>query len=220
MEKYLILDFDSTVAKVEGLDELAKKALESDPEREQKVKKIQEITNLGMEGVITFPESLGRRIKLISTDKSVISGVSEFILNNLSESVKRNIEFFKNNADKIYIISGGFVDLIVPSAEKLGISRDHILANEFVFDENDCVCGVDESNFMSQEGGKIKQINALGLQSAVMVGDGWTDCQTKECDCIEKFIAFTENVKRDKVVEHADSAAKSFDEVIEIFKCE
>ncbi|MDH4329968.1 MAG: HAD-IB family phosphatase [Candidatus Moranbacteria bacterium] len=215
MEKYLILDFDSTISKVEGLDELAKKALEGDAEKDRKVKEIIELTNLGMEGAISFSESLERRIQLVSADKRIISEAAQHILDNISDSVIRNADFFRENAGKIYIISGGFVDLIVPTAEKLGIARENILANEFVFDENDCVCGVNKDNFMSQEGGKIKQINELELdQKAVMVGDGWTDCQTKECASVEKFIAFTENVRRDKVVRHADAVANDFEEVI------
>lgn len=217
MKKYLILDFDSTISKMEGLDELAKKALKDDPQREEKVEKILEITNLGMEGKISFSDSLKRRVCLISVQKDIVQETAREISEHISDSVIKNIDFFRENSQNIYIISGGFVDLIFPTAKKLGIPKENILANDFIFDENGCVCGVDQSNLMSQEGGKVKQINKLNLsKGAVMVGDGWTDCQTKECECVEKFIAFTENVQRQKIVDHADYVANNFDEVIKI----
>jgi D-3-phosphoglycerate dehydrogenase / 2-oxoglutarate reductase len=56
-----LLDFDSTFIKIEGLDALAEVSLENHPHKETLVKQIKELTNLGMEGKISFEESLKKR---------------------------------------------------------------------------------------------------------------------------------------------------------------
>ena len=44
-----VFDFDSTLTSVEGLDVLAEISLKNNPERDEVVKKIQEITDLGID---------------------------------------------------------------------------------------------------------------------------------------------------------------------------
>ena len=53
----IIIDFDSTFTKVEGLDELAKIALAGRSDRAELVKKIQDITDRGMSGELKFAQS-------------------------------------------------------------------------------------------------------------------------------------------------------------------
>ena len=54
----LIIDFDSTIIKTEGLEELASISLQNKTNKEEIIQKIEKITNLGMEGSIGFTESL------------------------------------------------------------------------------------------------------------------------------------------------------------------
>lgn len=64
-------------------------------------------------------------------------------------------------------------------------------------------------------GGKIAAVRALNLDGEVVViGDGFTNYQIKQSGAANKFLAFTENVKRDEVIAVADQTVKSFDEVI------
>jgi D-3-phosphoglycerate dehydrogenase / 2-oxoglutarate reductase len=218
MKKYLIIDFDSTLVKVESLDELAKKSLKCRKNCEEIVSDILRITNLGMDGKMPFAESLRRRIELIRTTKKDIDEVAEIIKEEITNSISKNKEFFENNFEDIYIISGGFKELIYPAAIKLGIKKENILANEFIFDKNNKVIGIDESNLMSQDNGKTKQIEALNLKGNIcVIGDGWTDCQAKNSGIVDSFVAFTENISRKRVVKNADFVANNFDEAIEYF---
>ena len=59
---HIIIDYDSTFIKIESLDLLSKISSNSD---EKTHKKISEITRLGMEGKISFSESLRKRIELM-----------------------------------------------------------------------------------------------------------------------------------------------------------
>ena len=60
---YFIIDFDSTFIKNESLDILFEI---SDPNNNDKIREIKKITDLGMNGHISFSESLKRRIKSVS----------------------------------------------------------------------------------------------------------------------------------------------------------
>ena len=54
----IVIDFDSTFTKVEGLDELARIALQGNSKQAEIVGKIREITDKGMVGEYSFADSL------------------------------------------------------------------------------------------------------------------------------------------------------------------
>lgn len=210
----LVIDFDSTFIKLEALDELAKIALVGDVQKREKEEEIQKITNRGMVGEINFPESLKARLKLLDIKKEHIEKNIEQLKQNISESFLRNKEFILKNKENIYIISGGFLDYILPVIKEFGISKNHVLANEFIF-ENENVIGVNEDNFLAQEKGKVQAVNNLGIENVIVIGDGWTDYEIRLAGSAEKFIVYLENVRREKVVKVADSECMNFEEVID-----
>lgn len=210
----LVIDFDSTFIKLEALDELAKIALSDDSKKEEKIQKVEKITNQGMLGELSFPVSLSSRLQLFNIKRKHIQKLVKKLEVNISESFSRNRKFFLNNKENIYIISGGFLDYILPIVEKFGISKEHILANQFIFKE-DSVVGFDETNYLSQTGGKIKAIENLGIKNVVVVGDGWTDYEIKKAGKARLFIAFSENVRREKIVGLADLECTNFEGVID-----
>ena len=211
----LIIDFDSTIIKNEGLEELAEITLRNSENRSEVVKKIEEITNLGMEGNISFRESLERRLAMLSITKQEITALGEKLKKDISKSVMKNKEFFKKNRDSIYIISGGFKDFILLVIKDLGIREDHVIANTFVYDEDGRVIGFDEDNPLSNAKGKVNALKKIDIQGErIAIGDGWTDYEMKEAGIAQKFYAYCENVKREKVCEVADKVVYSFDEIV------
>lgn len=216
--KKLIIDFDSTLVKIETLDKLAERFLENNENREEIITEIKTTTERGMNGEISFPESLSKRISLIKADKGLVFEVAEFIKTQLSDSILKNRKFFVDNKDDIIIISGGFRELIFPTSDFLGIDRRNIWANDFVFDEMGFLTGVNQGNLMAQDGGKVNQIKELKLKGElIMIGDGWTDYQTRESEVVDKFVAYTENIFRERVVEMADLVVDDFSKIIKIF---
>ncbi|MCE7043476.1 phosphoglycerate dehydrogenase [Dyadobacter sp. CY312] len=212
---YIIIDFDSTFTKVEGLDELAAIALTGHPERERIVQEIVDLTNKGMNGEMSFADGLRQRIDLLKAKRSHIDELIIFLRTKVSDSFKRNQHFLTENTDHIFIVSSGFKEFIVPIATELGIRADHVYANEFRFDEDDNIIGIDENNVLSTDGGKIKLLESLKLEGEVFaIGDGYTDYQLKESGLASRFYAFTENVERPKVMAVADHIATSFDDFL------
>src|SRR6185437_16517595 len=217
--KYIILDFDSTFIQVEGLDELAVIALQDNPDKDQLVNQIKQITTNGMEGLISLREGLSSRLKLLSANKKHIELLIKDLHQKISISIKRNIHFFETNADSIYIVSSGFKEYIVPIVAKYGIKEIHVLANTFTYDNAGNINGADMTNPLANDRGKVKVVQALNLSGEVYVlGDGITDYEIKQNKAATKFYAFTENITRQAVVKVADGVVPSFDEFLYINK--
>ena len=219
LNKYFVIDFDSTFTKVEAFDVLAEISLKDHPDRKNMVSKIIEITNQGMDGSLSFRESLEKRVALLSPNKRQLEQLVVVLKEKVSESFKRNKEFFQQYADNIYIISNGFHAFIDPIVMEYGIKQENIFANRFQFDEQGNVTGFDKENPLSANNGKVEQLKRLNLPGDVyVIGDGYTDYEIKHAGLANKFFAFTENVERESVLKNADHIAPSFDEFLYLNK--
>ncbi len=217
--RYFVIDFDSTFTKVEAFDVLADISLKDHPDLERMRQEIVNITNQGMDGSISFRESLEKRIELLSPNKRHLDQLVVVLRELVSESFKRNREFFQTFAENIYIISNGFHAFIDPIVTEFGIKPENILANRFHFDAQGNVVGFDKENPLSQNNGKVEQLKRLNLPGDVyVIGDGYTDYEIKHAGLANKFFAFTENVEREKVLSKADHIAPSLDEFLYLNK--
>jgi len=213
--KNLVIDFDSTFSKVEALDLLGEISLANNPFKDEILNDIVGITNKGMEGKLSFRESLDERIKLLKANRHHLDELIVQLKNHVSTSFKRNKEFLKEYADHIYIISNGFKDFIIPVVSEYGILERHVHANNFRFDEHGNITGFNEDNLLSNNKGKPELIKSLNLEGEIFViGDGYTDYEIKKEGFANKFYAFTENVTRDNVLVNADHILPSLDEFL------
>jgi D-3-phosphoglycerate dehydrogenase len=219
LNKYFVIDFDSTFTKVEAFDVLADISLKDHPDREERKKQIISITNQGMDGSISFRESLERRLNLLAPSQQHLPALITLLKGKVSESFKRNKEFFQQYADNIYIISNGFREFIEPIVTEFGIKPDNILANEFRFDTEGKVVGFDTDNPLSANNGKVEQLKKLNLPGDIyVIGDGYTDYEIKHAGLANKFFAFTENIERENVKSKADHVTPSLDEFLYLNK--
>ncbi len=219
MKKYFIIDFDSTFTNVEALDLLGEISLSNSDQRTERLQKIKEITDHGMDGGMSFRDSLIKRLELLEAKKEHLVELVALLKKRISKSFQRNEAFFREHADNIYILSNGFKEFVVPIVTEYGVKADHVYANSFKFDHQDRIVGFDEDNILSRNNGKARQIERLKLKGEVsVIGDGYTDYEIKEAGLANTFYAFTENVTREKVLQKADHVAPSLDEVLYINK--
>lgn len=215
MDKYFIIDFDSTLTRVEAMDLLASISLQGLPQKEAAEARIKELTDLGMNGEISFRDSLKERLLLLEASKSHLPQLIELLKKQVSTSFQRNKEFFQKYADTVFVISNGFKEYITPIVTELGIKEDHIYANELLFNDDGKVIGFNEDNPLSKDGGKAEVIRKLDLDGDIyVIGDGHNDYEIKAAGLANKFYAFTENVSREKVMKKADHIAPSLEEVL------
>ncbi|GMN04856.1 hypothetical protein MTsPCn5_02440 [Croceitalea sp. MTPC5] len=210
-----VFDFDSTLTSVEALDVLAEILLEGKSNKDEVLKEIQEITNLGIDGEISFTESLERRIKLLNAHKEDLAGLVDKLRHKISKSIEENKAFFKDYADDIYVISCGFKEFIDPIVADYNIPSDRVYANTFEFDPKGNIVGFDETNVLSSHNGKIECLKNLNLEGEVQViGDGYSDYVMREAGIADKFFAYTENVHREKAADNADYITPNLNEFL------
>lgn len=218
MKMIFIIDFDSTLVTIEALDALARISLEKDVDKDKKTEEISEITRKTMEGALDFPTSLALRFALFKPNKQAVEKLIELLKQHITPSAKRNINFFSEFRDHIYIVSGGFKEYILPIAVELGLKPENILANNFVFDKKGEIAGYNTKNPLAQIDGKVKAVEKLGVKGEIcVIGDGITDYQIVERGVANHFFAFCENIYRKGVVAKADRVIKSFDELLYAF---
>lgn len=218
-KKYYVIDFDSTFVKVETLDVLGEISLAENKHSDHYLKEIKTITDQGMDGSISFRESLKDRLDLLQANKKHLTPLVEALRTKISTSFIRNKAFFEEQHENIYIVSNGFKEFIVPLVEDYGISEKHVFANTFVYDKEDNIIGFDTNNVLSSNNGKVEQLRNLNLQGDIyVIGDGYTDYEIKAAGLANKFYAFTENVTRGNVLKNADHITPSLDEFLYIHK--
>jgi len=188
----LLLDFDSTLICCESLEEICKEHLDPDTQKD-----IQLITNAGMEGQISFAESLSLRLKLAQPSKTAIDKFTANPERYLTLGMKELITSVQDRCD-IWIISGGLVDVIYPFAKVLNIPKEHVrgitgrwYGEVFHLKNSD--------PFVS---GKIEGCRTL-VQNwktpTLAVGDGITDFALYQEGLVDHFLPYTEHVTREFV---------------------
>ncbi|MCX2720201.1 phosphoglycerate dehydrogenase [Lentiprolixibacter aurantiacus] len=215
MGRKYVFDFDSTLTQVEALDVLAEMTLQGRIDRDDVIAQIQEITNLGIDGDISFTQSLESRIKLLKAHKEHLKPLVEELRQKISKSIASNKEFFQKFSDDIYVISCGFKEFIDPIVAEYDIPSERVYANTFKFDEEGNIVGFDETNVLATHNGKIECLKMLDLEGEVQViGDGYSDYVMREAGIAHKFFAYTENVHREKAASNADHVAPNLDEFL------
>ena len=117
--KFAIMDMDSTLINEEVIEELASYA----GVREH----VAEVTRLAMEGKLDFHQALRERVKLLAGQPaSILQAVYEKHITP-TPGLEEMIAGFKAMGIKTCVVSGGFISVVQPFAEKVGL--DHAVAN-------------------------------------------------------------------------------------------
>ena len=219
VKRNYIFDFDSTLTKVEALDILAEITLANNPRKDAVIQEIIDITNLGIDGEISFTTSLEKRIQLLKANKSDLNPLIEALKKQVSKSIESNKAFFESYANDIYVISCGFKEFIDPIVAEYNIPTERVFANTFEFAADGEIIGFDATNPLSQHNGKIECLKGMNLSGEVQViGDGYSDYVTREAGVADTFFAYTENVSREKTTENADYIEPNLDEFLYVNK--
>lgn len=215
LARTLLLDFDSTVVRVETLDVLAEFALEGDADREAKQAEITRLTDAAMAGEIGIDEALDRRLGLLEADREAVERTTTRMMDEITPSVGRHRAWIRARAERIWIVSSGFEQVIAPVAAELGLGPERVLANRLSFRDGRAA-GVDPSRALARPRGKVEAVRALEATRAILIaGDGWTDYEVRAAGEADVFAAFTEVVARPRVTAVADVVAESFEAIVE-----
>tara|TARA_B100000941_G_scaffold109674_2_gene76864 strand:- start:3388 stop:4080 length:693 start_codon:yes stop_codon:yes gene_type:complete len=211
LKKYnlkLLIDFDSTFIKSESLEIISDISLAQNKNKNKVISKIKKLTDLAMNGEISFGDALSKRIKLIKANKNHINKSVEKIKKEISLSFYENKRFFEKNCENCYIISGGFTDIIEPVLSKYNFSKKNIFANNFLFNEKKEIYSINKDNPLSKDLGKIKVAQQIEGEK-IIIGDGYTDYELKKYGEASLFIQHVENINRKRLNKNADFISNS-----------
>lgn len=212
-KKNLIFDFDSTLLKVETIEILAEITLRDNKNKNIILGEIKNITNLAMSGKMLFSKALKKRISLLDIQSRHIDETINFLKNELSNSFYETIEKFEMYSDNIFIVSGGFKEIICPILKPYGFNEKNIFANTFLTSKQG-ILTVDETNALSKNKGKVSIVDNISGYN-IIIGDGYTDYELKKFGSAKEFVLFAENIYRKELKNKANYVAKNFNDVFE-----
>lgn len=217
----LFFDFDSTFVQGETLDVLAQILIDEGRVDGVVLDQISAITDQAMSGELDFHEALIQRLACLPLTKQDMASAVKRLSAQIAPSILKNQAWFLSNKESIYVVSGGFKEMIIPVVAAYGIVPEHIFANEFVYDAFGNVQTACSNNPLAHSAGKATVISRFKKQPSelfILIGDGYNDYQVKERGSVDQFYAYVENVKRESVMKVADKVICDCDELINLLE--
>ena len=205
--RLLLLDCDSTLSAVEGIDELGRLR------GEEVFKQVERMTAEAMDGSIPLEKVFAQRLALIRPTRAELAEIAAQYVATVEPDATEALSRIRAAGWQIAIVSGGFTEAILPLAKVLGIER--VYAVELYFETSGNYTGFNENSPTARARGKNavaqmlrKELNAIEV---VMVGDGASDLEVK--GDADRFIGFGRYAERPKVRAGADAFIKRFAEL-------
>lgn len=189
----VLIDCDSTLSEIEGIDEMAR--------RKRCLEPVQAITRRAMEGRVDFAESFEERLAIIQPTLTEVQQVGDLYIRKATPGARELVTHLMSAGIEIYIVSGGFRIAVNALAEHLGLSADHVIANDLYFDASGRYEGFNREAPAAKSDGKRLVAENLGGVMA-MVGDGASDLEAKEA--VDLFIGFCGIERRPIIEDRAD----------------
>lgn len=194
----VIIDFDSTLIAVESLEEILRPHLQANPELAQEM---EEITNRGMEGLMSFRESLEKRLDLAQPTLADVENFAQQADQYLTPGFDEIIVWLISRGVDVRIVSGGLLEAIVPLASRLGIAPEKVHAVALRWDANGEFDGIDPGDpFSDTKRAGFARLRPELDSPCIVIGDGYTDFALFDSGLAEHFIAFTAHQRRGSVV--------------------
>jgi phosphoserine phosphatase len=202
----VILDVDSTLCNIEGIDWLAARRAPD------VAAAIARLTERAMNGEVALEAVYGDRLALIRPATSEIAHLARAYSDALAPGARDSIFRMRDAGVSLALVSGGIRQAIRPLARELGFSDGSLHAVSVSFDDAGLFLGYDEKSPLVTQHGKKDIVAALALaRPSLAVGDGATDAAMREAT--DAFAAFTGFVRREAVVRAADYVVASFTEL-------
>jgi phosphoserine phosphatase len=208
----VIFDCDSTLAAVEGIDELAA-IIEADTgghlsgEPGGMAVKIAALTKRAMEGDLPLETVYGLRLTTINPTRAQVRQVAAIYRKNVIPDAQPVIAALQAAGARVFIVSGGLVEPVREFGEWLGIPTDQIYAVDMQYDQlagqwwrywEQHSSASPGSSFLAYQSGPlagthgknrvISRIRAEHPGRALLVGDGLSDLEASSE--VDLFIGF------------------------------
>lgn len=189
----VVFDCDSTLAAIEGIDELAGEHAEA----------IRAMTGEAMQGLVPLEEVYGRRLELIRPSRERVEALSRAYVAALVPDARETVAALLFLGKAVRVLSGGLRPPVEAVAGELGIGPEAVGAVGVDFAEGGAYRGFERDSPLARSRGKEAALRAWALpRPALMVGDGATDLEARPA--VDAFAAYMGVAFRPAVAAGAD----------------
>jgi phosphoserine phosphatase len=211
----VVIDVDSTLCGVEGIDFLAERR---GPEVSARIVLL---TNKAMAGEIALETIYGHRLTTIRPTRDDIAALAVAYERSLAAGAANAIVAMRGAGARLALVSGGIREAILPLARTLGFADTDLYAVSLRFDAAGNYAGFDESSPLTNQRGKPELVTGLIdsgrlTRPVLAIGDGATDA--KLAGVVDSFAAYTGFARRPNVVAVADREIRSFAELEKVVR--
>ncbi|MEQ1545414.1 HAD-IB family phosphatase [Methyloglobulus sp.] len=170
----ICFDCDSTLSKIEGIDELAKWAGVGE--------EMARLTDAAMNGELPLEAVYGKRLETIQPSQTGIAKLADLYIQEMVDGVKEVFTTLLAQDKEVHIISGGLRQAILPLAKALNVPEHNVHAVDVSFNSDGSYLSFDVISPLARSGGKGEICKQLlnGKQSLAIIGDGKTDMEAKQ----------------------------------------
>jgi phosphoserine phosphatase len=196
----VVLDVDSTLCGVEGIDWLAQRR------GVDAARRVRELTERTMNGEIALDDVYAQRLAIITPTRDDVEALSRVYRQTIAEGAAVAIARLRRSNVRVVLVSGGIRDAIAPLARELGVPVEAVAlqwtpAGDYL--------DFDRRSPLSTQQGMLEVVRSLALpRPALAVGDGSTDVAMR--GAVDRFVAYTGFARRPAVVEQADAEVADF----------
>jgi phosphoserine phosphatase len=205
----LILDVDSTLCGIEGVDWLAARrdaATAAECSR---------LTASAMAGEIPLESIFAERLDRIRPGADDLSGLAEAYRGAVAAGAVETLRTLRTAGVGTHLVSGGLRQAIVPVSRDLGFSESEVHAVSVILDSHGDYVDFDRTSPLWRAAGKREVVAALHLPAPLLaVGDGMSDAELR--GVTEMFAVFTGFVRRQPVIELAQYECGSFTDLLDL----
>jgi phosphoserine phosphatase len=209
----VVLDVDSTLTRVEGIEWLA------DRRGPSVARAVAGMTQRAMEGATPLNAVYGARLALVQPARSDVDALADAYSAGVVAGARLAIGEMQAAGIRVVAVSGGVRQAVARFAISLGIADGDVYAVSLRFTAGGAYAGFDETSPLARRGGKPVVVRALALARPIIgVGDGSTDAELKtmtggDIPAVDAFAAFVGVASRPAVVAVADYVVHSMAEL-------
>lgn len=210
--QHVIFDCDSTLSRIEGIDELAHIA--------GVTQEVKQMTDSAMAGEIGLEEVYGKRLELIRPTQKDILKLKDAYKNTATKDASVVVDMLHELGHDVYIVSGGLLEPVREFGLSLGIIDTNIYAVGVNYNQlsgqwwrSD---GSGEPNWspeyldfhnspLTLSKGKetiITQLLSGKTGRSMLIGDGMSDFLASSC--VDQFVGYGGVIARDNVRKNSD----------------
>lgn len=208
MPNYLsvVLDVDSTLCDVEGIDWLA--GLRG----EEIARQSANLTARAMNGELPIEAVYAGRMDLIRPTREEVDALARVYVDRLAPGAATTIRALMAAGVRVVLVSGGLRRAISPVARAVGVRQADLNAVDVQWGRAGTYEDFDRQSPLTTQSGKVEVVRALDLPRPILaVGDGATDAAMRPA--VDSFVAFTGFHRREAVVAVADGEVAGFGEL-------